>query len=344
MGAAVMDRGQGAGSRDLGRSRAGVLVLCLVAVLFNPSWSRAEDYFTLIVSGASGDPTYVETYDRWRQTLIASLRAQPEFREEHLLVLADTPGPGVGRASRGGVRQAFDQLRARMTDDSIAFIVLFGHGTFDGVDAKFNLVGPDLEADAWRALTDTLPGRVVFVNTTAASFPFLSRLSGARRVVVTATESSVQRYDTMFPEFFVQAFEDEAADIDRNGRLSILEVFEFASAQVRRWYQRQGRLATERARLDDTGDGIGRDAEQSGPDGALAARMHVGAGLELAPGVTDPTLVPLMTRRRQLEDQVADLKARKAEMEADAYLDALERLLVDLARVSRDIRRRLAAS
>ena len=326
------------------RCRLVSCVLGLTAVFVQPSGASAEDYFTLVVSGASGDPRYVETYDRWRQTLIASLRSRPEFREEHLLVLADTPGPGIGRASREGVHRAFDQLRARMTDDSVASIVLFGHGTFDGVDAKFNLVGPDLGADEWRGLIETLPGQVVFVNTTAASFPFLSRVAGPRRVVVTATESSAQQYDTMFPEFLVQAFETEAADIDRNGRLSVLEVFEFASAEVRRWYQRQGRLATERARLDDTGDGIGRDAEQTGPDGALAARMHVGAGVEATLGVTDPSLAPLVTRRRQLEDQVADLKTRKLEMDPAVYLEALERLLVDLARVSRDLRRRMAPS
>ena len=177
------------------RCRLVSCVLGLTAVFVQPSGASAEDYFTLVVSGASGDPRYVETYDRWRQTLIASLRSRPEFREEHLLVLADTPGPGIGRASREGVHRAFDQLRARMTDDSVASIVLFGHGTFDGVDAKFNLVGPDLGADEWRGLIETLPGQVVFVNTTAASFPFLSRVAGPRRVVVTATESSAQQYD-----------------------------------------------------------------------------------------------------------------------------------------------------
>ena len=351
MGLAVSTGGQGSRVRDRGpgaglwsRCRLSALAVCLIVAVL-PTGASAEDYFTLVVSGASGDPRYVETYDRWRQTLIASLRSRPEFREEHLLVLADTPRPGVGRASREGVRQAFDLLRARMTDDSIASIVLFGHGTFDGVDAKFNLVGPDLGADEWRRLLETLPGAVVFINTTAASFPFLTRVAGARRVVVTATESSAQQYDTMFPEFLVQAFEEEeAADVDRNGRLSILEVFEFASAEVRRWYQRQGRLATERARLDDTGDGIGREADETGPDGPLAARLHVGAGVETAIGVTDPSLAPLVTRRRQLEDEVADLKARKTEMAPDAYLDALERLLVDLARVSRDLRRGMAPS
>ena len=318
--------------------------LLLGLPLIAPAAAWGEDYYTLIVSGAAGDPRYVETYEGWRQSLVSALRARTEFREDRLFVLAETPGPGVGRASREGVREALSELRRRMTDDSVLLVVLFGHGTFDGIDAKFNLVGPDLEAAEWAALLDTLPGRMAVVNTTAASFPFLTRLAAEDRVVITATESAAQRYDTVFPEFFVQAFADVAADLDRSGRVSIWEAFEFASRQVRGWYQRQGRLATERSVLDDTGDGVGREAGQPGADGARAARLHVGAGIAETPVVTDPALASLVARRAELEEQVADLKTSKEELEPDVYRAELERLLIDLARVSGEIRRRGATS
>ena len=123
-----------------------------------------------------------------------------------------------------------------MTDESVLLVVLLGHGTYDGVDAKFNLVGRDLEARAWNRLLDDLPGHIAFVNTTAASFPFVQRLAQPGRVVVTATDSAVQRYDTVFPEFFVQAFSETSSDADKDGRVSVLEAFEFTSVQVRRWY------------------------------------------------------------------------------------------------------------
>ena len=57
-----------------------------------------------------------------------------------------------------------------------------------------------------------------------------------------------------------------------------------ASARVRRWYQQEGRLATERAVLDDSGDGIGGDADRPGTDGRLAASLYFGAGVEQPPG------------------------------------------------------------
>lgn len=319
------------------RVSVGVLMLLVAGLGAGPA--RAQGHYTLLVTGASGGSTFKENLDRWRATLIAALRDVPVFDDEYLIVLAETPGPGVGRASREGVRRAAEQLAGRMGEDAVLYVVLIGHGSFDGIDAKFNLVGPDLEAAEWDALLSRLPGRLVFVNTTSASFPFLERLAGRGRTIVTATESAVQRYDTVFPKFFVEAFVDLSADRDKDGRVSILEAFEFASAGVRQWYQQRGQLATERALIDDTGDGRGIEAGQSGPDGAIAARLYLGAGAEETEVVTDPRLAPLVTRRRALRQAVDDLKAVKGEMGPALYSRDLERVLIELARVSRQIRR-----
>ena len=297
------------------------------------------DQFALVVSGAPGGAEYAETYTAWRQTLVDTLRNRPEFRDDHLIVLADTPGPGVGRASRDGVRAAVDALRQRMAADSVLFVVLIGHGTDDGVDARFNLVGPDLSAADWRRLLDALPGRTVFVNTTASSLPFVRRLARDGRVVIAATAAPAQRYDTVFPRFFVEAVGDAGSDADKDGRVSVWEAFVSASERVRRWYQQEGRLATERAVLDDSGDGIGGEADRPGDDGRLAASLYFGAGVEHAAALDDPALGPLVARREALEAEVAALRERKDALPEAEYAQELERLLVELARVSRELRR-----
>ncbi len=298
----------------------------------------AQDQYTLLITGASGGVAYAARYDEWRSRLVTALRNVPGFDDHYLIVLAETPGPGVGRASRDGVRDAVDRLSERMDDEAVLYVVLMGHGSFDGIDAKFNLVGPDLEAREWSAWLDRVPGRVVVVNTTSVSSPFIERLSGRRRTIVTATESTVQRYDTVFPEFFVAAFVARAGDSDKNGRVSILEAFDFASREVRRWYQDQGRLSTERALLDDSGDGRGREAGQPGLDGLRAASQFLGAGPARADIVTDPQLAPLVARRDVLIEDLQELRAVKTQMSPDAYLRELERMLVELARVSRRLR------
>ncbi len=320
------------------RWRGGVAALLLLAV-HGPA--EARDYFTLIVSGASGGPQYAERYDRWRSGLVAALRAQPGFRHDHLLVLAETAVVGVGRASREGVRDAIRELGGRMDGESVLFILLLGHGTFDGQDARFNLVGPDLTAAEWAALVEPLPGRLIFVNTTAASTPFLATLAKSGRIVITATASPVQRYATVFPEFLTRAFADAAGDFDRNGRISVWEAFAYASAGVRRWYQERGRLATERALLDDTGDGLGVDAgdAQDGPRAGLSAAAYVGAGVDDVATSQGGEANRLAVRRAALEVEVEALRASRATLAPERYAAELERLLLELARVSRDMRR-----
>lgn len=313
-----------------------VVVGVAVAVVALAARAGAEDRYALIVSGASGGKAFAQAYDKWRTTLAAALRTHLQIPDDHVIVLAETGGPGVGRATREGVERALQSLAGRMGPEATLLVVLIGHGSSDGVSAKFNLVGPDLDAAEWAALLAKLPGRLVFVNTTGASFPFLSRLAGPRRIVITATASEAQRYDTVFPEFFVRAFEDEAADLDKNRRVSIWEAFAYASLQVRRWYEERGQLPTERALIDDTGDGIGIDVDQVGQDGTLARTTFFDRPVEAV--ATDPEIARLLERRTILERQIEELKARKAAMPPEEYARELERLLVELARVAREIR------
>ncbi len=311
-------------SRIRRRGVAGLLSVVLAGAA--PAALSAQDRYALVISGASGGAAFQERHAQWRTALVTALRGAPRFDEDHLIVLAETPGPGVGRASRAGVRQALDRLADRMDEDAVLYVVLIGHGSFDGVDAKFNLVGPDLEAREWDRWLRELPGRLVFVNTSSSSFPFLRRLSGPGRTVVTATESAAQRYDTVFPQFFIGSLTDDAADEDKDGRVSVLEAFEFASFGVRQWYRQRGRLATERPLLDDNGDGVGREAGLPGLDGQAAARLHVGAGRGAAlPPSTDPAVALLMARRAALEEAVNELKAVRPRMSEASYLEGLER-------------------
>ncbi|MBA3888813.1 MAG: caspase family protein, partial [Acidobacteria bacterium] len=220
-----------------------VLLLCL-----SPGTAAAEERFVLIVSGASGAQEYAATFSAWTTELARTLTHRFNLDASRLVVLSESDDATVA-STAANVRRAITLFQRRMTRDDVLLVVLIGHGTFDGIDAKFNLVGPDLEAAQWAALLDPVPGRVVLVNTTAASFPFLERLAGPRRVVIAATDSPAQRYQTVFPEYFIKAFADEAADLDKNGRVSIWEAFAAASAGVRRHYQQRGQLSTERALL-----------------------------------------------------------------------------------------------
>jgi hypothetical protein len=313
-------------------------VMAAMLLLIIPVKSAADERFALIVSGAAGGPEYVAQYDRWSTQLSKTLIEALKFDPARVTVLSETSRP-ADAATAENVRRMIASVASRMTRDDVLFILLIGHGTFDGSDAKFNLVGPDLESADWSALLKGIPGCVVLVNTSSASFPFLERLSGPRRIIITATDSPAQRYDTVFPEYFIRALTDPGADLDKNERVSMWEAFAAASAAVRRHYQQRGQLSTEHALLDDNGDLVGNEAATPGDDGSLASRTYLD---ESRPDArpTDEVLLKLLQRKSTLEAEVEDLKIRRQFLPAAEYAKEFERLMIELAKVSHDIRQR----
>jgi len=219
------------------------------------------------------------------------------------------------------------------------FVVLIGHGSYDGRSAKFNMPGPDMAGADFNALLAKLPTKqVVFVNTTSASGPFVADLSGANRTVVTATRSGAEQYATLFGGFFIDALVSESADSDKNKRVSVLEAFQFAKAEVAKAYEREGLLATEHALLDDNGDKDGsQDPAATGKDGRAANIVSLGTvGGDNLP--SDPKLRALYLERRELERRVESLRLLKESMEPGRYSSELEKLVTAIALKTREIR------
>lgn len=306
-----------------------------------PAPSTGPQTRVLIVSGAAGSEEYAERQRTWRERLVTQLTTRLQVPASRIVVLTEAADAGYQPATAANLRQAVATIRASQGTADTLLIVLFGHGTFDGVDAKFNLVGPDLTAQDWRDLLAQMPGRLVFVQTASSSFPFLATLAGPNRVVMTATDSPQQKYDTVFGEHFVAAFTPDAdgADLDTDGRISMWEAFAYAAESSKRYYQQRGQLAVERALLDDSGDGVGRDVARQGEDGLLASRLFLDPDPATASG--DPSVTLLIGRRNTLETELDELRRKKGFMPEDDYARELERVIVDIARVSRDIRRRL---
>lgn len=310
----------------------------LLGVLLFAAPVSASERYALIVSGANGEASYADQYAQWRQQTVTALLEKLAFDDAKILTLSDG-GDAAHEATAAGVRRSLESLRGQMRADDLLFVLLIGHGSFDGTDAKFNLVGPDLSSVEWAALLKPLPGQVVVVNTTAASFPFLERLAAPRRIVVTSTDSVAQRFDTVFPEYFIRALTDANADLDKNGRVSVWEAFAAASMGVRRYYTQRGQLATEHALIDDNGDGVGREAGGEGTDGSISSRLYLDP--EVAGSApTDEELLQLLQKRAGLQIDVDELKQRRQLLTPDEYEKEFERIMIALATVSRDIRRK----
>jgi hypothetical protein len=205
-------------------------------------------------------------------------------------------------------------------------ILLIGHGSFQGGESRFNLPGPDLSAADFEPLLARLSAqRVVLVNTASASGEFTKVLAGKDRTIVTATKSGLEGNDTEFARYFVEAFTEDKADADKDGRVSVLEAFDYAHREVERFYDQAHRLLTEHAVL---------------AEGGMARALFLGPSSEVASsGAKDPKLAELVQRRRELEEKIATLRSRKPQMASTDYEDALEKLLVELAKSEDAIRR-----
>jgi hypothetical protein len=299
--------------------------------------------FLLIVVGLAGDPTHGETFRTWGRTL-AEASERLGVANENLFYLVDEPLEGdtraTGGATRADVDKALQAIAGRATGDDTVFVVFIGHGTYGSGRALFALRGPgDLSPqDVSASFAKIKAGQLVFVNTTSASGPFLEALSGPGRTIVTATRSGAEQYATLFGGPFIDALTSEAADADKNKRISVLEAFTHARAEVERSYKREGLLQTEHAMLDDNGDKAGTQAPSlTEKDGRIAAVISLGT-VEGGGVPSDPRLAALVNERRELERRIENLRLLKDNMEPAKYNEELARLATELARKTRELR------
>ncbi len=309
-----------------------------------PSPAAAQGVHLAVIVGLSGDPEHATLFQRWGSTLVDTASGRLGLPKERVIFLTERPeedaSRATGRSTKADIVRAFGTLALHAKEEDVVFVVLIGHGTFDGKVAKFNLPGPDMTPADFAPLLKGLKVRqVVFVNTASSSGPFIGALSGPGRTIVTATRSGAERFATLFGGYFVDAFASDSADADKNRRISVLEAFDAARHGVARAYEQAGTMVTEHPLLDDSGDGEGSaDPKPDGKNGRIAAVLSLGAvtGREALP--EDPKLRALHEERRELERRVEGLKLMKTGMEPARYASELEKLLTELALKGQQIR------
>jgi hypothetical protein len=291
---------------------------------------QASTTHVVIIAGASGEPQYAQSFFAAAQAIDEAARTRFNVPADAVVWLGeDTTKAGGrmrGRSTKANVERELTALATRVRPGDQVWIVLIGHGSGEGEQSRFNLVGPDLTAaDFAGLLAGFSKQQVAFVNASSASGDFAKVLAAPNRVIVTATKSALERNESLFARHFAGALRDAAADVDKDGRVSVAEAFNYAKREVARAYETDNRLLTEHAQLEDAG--------------SLASVLALGGGTTSS----DPKVVALVGERRALEAQVAALRARKPSMETAAYEQQLEKLLLDLARKNQEIRTAEAA-
>ncbi|MCH6547767.1 MAG: hypothetical protein IH798_04910, partial [Gemmatimonadetes bacterium] len=316
------------------------MVRCVVPLLAGifAAQSFTGDSHVLIVSGIGGQAQYSEAFYRWGASMFDAAKERLGLPAANVVYLSERPERDPerihARSTKDNVEKAFDDLARRVAPNDRILILLIGHGSGSGAESRFNLPGPDISATELAAQLDKFPTQtVVLVNTASASGDFVPVLSGRNRVLVTATKTGFERNETVFGEFFVEAFASDGADTDKDNRVSILEAFTYARREVTRRYEDSNRLLTEHALLDDNGDGEGSTDLEEGLDGALAGTLFLAASppAVAAMSTDDPVLKALYEEKAALGQRIEELQAIKDQMERERYEATLEDLLVELA-------------
>jgi hypothetical protein len=314
--------------RRLLQSLLVVLLSCTATVA--SSFSNATS--VIVVVGASGEPEFGSNFlhqaNLWQaactradcRCISLGLEPESETNDFSLLQQTLTLEPKDGTAP--------------------LWLVLIGHGTFDGKEARINLRGPDVSATDLALWLRPFTRPLAVIDATSCSAPFLNKLSGTNRVIVTATRTGNEQYYVRFGQYLAEAVTNLEADLDKDGEVSLLEAFLAASGRTAQFYKLEGRIATEHALLDDNGDGLGTPADwfrglravrrakdNAAVDGLLAGQFC------LVPGGSERGFTAEQRARRDvLERAVLAYRERKANVPEDEYYSQLEKLLLDLAR------------
>jgi Peptidase C13 family len=294
--------------------------------------AAAQDTHLIVITGVGGDEAHSTQFHKWASAVVDGVKKRG-LPDANVIYLSERPDQDTarirGRSSRDEVSKTLIGVGARANANDEIFILLIGHGSFDGKTAAFNLPGPDLTAEDYAGLLSKMKAqRIVFVNTASSSGAFLQPLKGPGRTIVAATRTGGERNETRFPGFFVEALETEEADRDRNGRVSVFEAFEFARQKVATSYEQGGHILTEHATLDDGAEGKLASTQFLAPPRSRSVEM---AG-------ASPELKGLVAEREAIERKVEDLRLRKDAMDAASYEKQLEQLLTELALKTRAIR------
>jgi hypothetical protein len=297
----------------------------------------------LIVVGASGSPDYAGQFSQWAELWQS---AAAKAGAESIL---------IGRSEEPGTTDR-DRLHSLLVEKSSTgreplWIVLLGHGTFDGREAKFNLRGPDISDAEFAQWLSSSKRPIVVINCASSSGPFINRLSGQDRVVITAAKSGYELNFARFGQYIAESIGDDRADLDKDGQVSLLEAFLLASSRVDEYYRTHSQLATEHAILDDNGDGLGTPANwfhgtratKRAKDGA-SLDGHRAHQIHLIKSAGERKLPPELRRRRdQIELSIAALRDQKEKLAEDTYYRRLEDLMVELARLYREVEGKTAS-
>ena len=263
----------------------------------------------LIIVGLPGDDEHAARFDgvvkSWRDWLTGPLGFDPG----RVRVLGGSGREAIP-ATREAITDAATALKQGVSPEDRLWVFWLGHANLDNGHAFLHLPGPDLREDQFGALFRGLVCREsVFWMTSACSGWFIQGLTSPGRIIISATERDQEINETEFPMALatVAAMPAVAIDANKDGKISVLELFQKTVKEVEARFGADKRIPTEHAQLDDNGDGKGTEA----PNPKAQADSSDG---RLRPGRSWPgdrgAVLPRRTNNRRTAQRSTSIRIR----------------------------------
>jgi hypothetical protein len=304
---------------------------CFGFLILSALPAQAAVYY-VTVAGLGGEPDYEQRFTALANDLDKLLKTSGV--DVHVYTLT-----GAG-ATQAHLTEIMGLIASGAKPDDDFVLILIGHGSFDGIKYKFNLVGPDISGEELAALCDRLPAkRQLIVNTTSARGGSIPALQKPGRAMITATKSGTEKNATVFARYWVEALHDPSTDTDKNEAVSALEAFEYAARKTADFYESQKRLATEHPVFEDSGkknEAVRAPSTENGEGLFLSSftLLRLGASQRAA---ADPAKLALLAKKEEIETKIDRLKYEKPAMSEEDYKKQLTEALLELARVQGEL-------
>lgn len=229
----------------------------------------------LVICGLPGDAEHRKLFGDSLELIYSGLTTGHGFAAENVHVLwgdepTDKDGPAIqssrGTATRESIAKAAEALQAAIQPGDTLWVIVLGHAHYDGRYSWLNVAGDDLhQLDFGRLFEGIHCREQLFFMTTAVSGFYHKPLAMPGRIVITATEPDLEVNETLYPQRLARALAGEVSygemEMDRDGHLSVLDLYLWIARDIAQEYATGMLLATEHSLLDDNGDGRGTEVQ-----------------------------------------------------------------------------------
>ncbi len=276
--------------------------------------TAAAETSVVIVQGLAGEDYYQRHFDEQVEKITNA--SNKLTGDDNIVVFS-------ADSSKEQILADIERMTSNAGSDDLIVLYLIGHGSYDGRDYKFNIIGSDITGNELLELFSQAPNATVLINTSSSSGSLLKifeeQNENAKVHLITATKSGAERTATRFGRHLADALIESEADVNKNQSISLQEAFDYTVRQTQDFYDTEGLLATENARL------------QMANDNAQASQIRLANLAERPAAPASSELVSLYHQRDELDRQIDTLRLKRINMTEENYFQQFQTLMIELS-------------